>query len=83
VTRDEIRRAILTELGHIAPEADLNGLDPDADLRYELDIDSLDFLNFVIAIDARLHVDVPELDYSKVTTLRDCTDYVAAKLGVP
>ena len=34
---------------NIAPEMDLGKLDPPADLREALDIDSMDFLNFVIA----------------------------------
>lgn len=68
------------ELGNIAPEADLKTLDPGADLREALDIDSMDFLNFVTAIHHRLGVDIPEVDYPKLATLGGTVHYLAAKL---
>ena len=76
----EIRKAIEEELGNIAPEADLRKLDPAADLREILDIDSMDILNFVTAIHHRLGVDIPELDYPKLVTLDGATNYLVAKL---
>jgi acyl carrier protein len=78
VTRDEIRTAVLAILGDIAPEADLAGLRPDVPLRDQLDIDSIDFMNFLIAIDERLHVSIPETDYGKVATLDRCLDHLAS-----
>jgi acyl carrier protein len=76
----EIRKVIEEELGNIAPEADLRKLDPSADLREVLDIDSMDILNFVTAIHHRLGVDIPELDYPKLVTLDGATKYLVAKL---
>jgi acyl carrier protein len=80
MNRNEIREAVLRDLHRIAPEADLATLDPDADLRDALDIDSMDFLNFMVALDRDVHVGVPESDYERVTTLRRCLDYLAARL---
>ena len=60
---------------------DLAKLDRTADLREALDIDSMDFLNFVIAIHRRLGVDIPELDYPKLATLEGAMAYLKAKLG--
>ena len=65
----DIRIILKEELGNIAPEMDLRQLDPAADLRDALDIDSMDFLNFVIALHHRLGLDIPELDYPKLATL--------------
>jgi len=78
VTRDEIRATVLRTLGEIAPEADLSTLEPDVSFRDQLDVDSMDLLNFVIALHARLHVDIPEADYPKLATLDGCMDYLAA-----
>jgi acyl carrier protein len=50
-------------------------------LREQLDIDSMDVLNFVSAIDQELHVSIPEVDYPKTATLDGCVDYVAERLG--
>ncbi len=62
MTEAELRQTVLNTLGDIAPEADLAALPPDKDLREELDIDSMDFLNFVIALHEKLGVDIPEAD---------------------
>ncbi|MEX2036238.1 MAG: acyl carrier protein [Xanthobacteraceae bacterium] len=76
----DIRTAVQEELNNIAPEIDLATVDPAADLREALDIDSMDFLNFITAIHHRLSVDVPELDYPKLITLDGVVKYLEAKL---
>ncbi len=83
MTRDEIRTVIRTILGGIAPEVDLAQVRPDLDLRDELDIDSMDFLRFVIALSAKLGVEVPESDYPQIRTLDGCVGYLAARLAGP
>jgi len=69
------------ELGNIAPEIDLKTIDAGADLREALDIDSMDFLNFVTAIHHRLGVDIPEIDYLELVTLDGAVHYLEAKLA--
>ena len=82
MTEVDIRAVLQEELGNIAPEMDLNSLDPAADLREALDIDSMDFLNFVIAVHRRLAVDIPELDYPKLITFDGAMAYLKAKLDL-
>ncbi|MDO9564513.1 MAG: acyl carrier protein [Bradyrhizobium sp.] len=77
----DIRKAVKEELNNIAPEIDLAAIDPAGDLREALDIDSMDFLNFISAIHHRLGVDIPELDYPKLVTLDGAVAYIAARLG--
>ena len=79
MTSEEIRAIIIEILGGIAPEADLSRLDPKADLREELDIDSLDFLNAVIALHERLKIDIPERDYRRLSTLGGAIEYLLEK----
>lgn len=76
----DIRKVIQEELNNIAPEADIARVDPAADLREAIDIDSMDFLNFIIAIHHRLGVDIPEIDYPKLVTLNGALTYINAKL---
>ena len=76
----DIRKVIQEELNNIAPEADIASVDPAADLREAIDIDSMDFLNFVIAIHRRLGIDIPEIDYPKLVTLDRAFAYINAKL---
>lgn len=76
---EDIKRIVLKTLGDIAPEADLDELDPDENFRDQLDIDSMDFLNFVIALHQELSVDIPERDYPKLSAMNGCIAYLAAK----
>jgi acyl carrier protein len=79
VTREDVAAAVRSILGGIAPEVDLALVRPDADLREELDIDSMDFLRFVVQLHERLGVDVPEADYPRVRTLEGCVAYLEGR----
>jgi acyl carrier protein len=70
-------------LGDVAPDLDVASVPDDADLRNDIGIDSMDFLNFVIAISKQLSVAIPEVDYGKVTTLAKCADYVTRLKAAP
>ena len=72
---------VLATLAQVAPEADLASLGPDAELRVELDIDSMDFLNFVVGIDERTGVDIPERDYPQLSTLNGCIEYLTRRMA--
>ena len=79
MTRDEIKEAVLRALSDVAPEADPATLRPGVDLRDQLDIDSMDLLNFVIGIHEQVHVDIPESDYARLQTLDEVVDYLVEK----
>ena len=68
-------------LSNVAPEVDIESIDPAKDLRDQIDIDSVDFLNFVIGLHKELNVDIPDADLPKLTTLNGCIDYLLAKTG--
>ncbi len=78
MTRDEIRKVVLHALGEIAPEADPATLEPAVGLRDQLDIDSMDFLNFAVALHRDLGVEIPEADYGRLATLDGAVEYLAA-----
>jgi acyl carrier protein len=79
MTRDEIKNTVLRILGGIAPEADLTLIKPQVSFREQLDIDSMDFLNFAIGLSKELGVEVPEADYPKGASLNGCVEYVMEK----
>jgi acyl carrier protein len=81
MTDAEIRTLLQEELNNIAPEVDMASLDPAADLREAMDIDSMDFLNFITAVHHRLGIDIPEIDYPKLITLNGAAKYLAAALA--
>lgn len=80
---ETVREEVLAQLSEIAPEADLDALDPDAALREELELDSLDFQRLIAALDDVLGIEVPERDYGRLTTLRTLTDYLDARSSQP
>ena len=76
----DIRKVLQEELNNIAPEVDIGSVDPAANLREVMDIDSMDFLNFITAIHHRLGIDIPEIDYPKLATLDGAVAYLGTKL---
>jgi acyl carrier protein len=69
--------AIMREvLAAIAPEADLDSVAGNADLRETLDLDSMDFLNFMSGLHDRTGIDIPEADYPKLFTLDGAIAYL-------
>ncbi|MEX0958375.1 MAG: phosphopantetheine-binding protein [Burkholderiales bacterium] len=77
---DDIRSTVLAELLRIAPEVEPEELEPATPLRDQVDLDSMDWLNFIIALHTRLQVDIPESDYAKLVTLNDVIGYLQNKL---
>ena len=81
MTNEEIKSAVTRILTRIAPEARGIALVPAENLRDQLDLDSMDVLNFVIALDEELGVAIPESDYAKLTTLDGIVTYLAEHLA--
>jgi acyl carrier protein len=81
MTKDQIKAAVLEALKAVAPEMDETSLKPNKSLRDQLDVDSMDFLNYVIGIHEALKIDIPEADYPKLSTLDGAIAYVAEHVG--
>ena len=64
-------------LAGIAPEADLATVGQDEDLRQALDLDSMDFLNFVIGLSQGSGRAIAERDYPRLFTLGGLLAYLA------
>ena len=79
MTDDDARELIATTLHQVAPEADLADVGPDETLQEALDLDSMDFLNFLIALAESTGVEIPESDYHLVHTYAGCRDYLARR----
>ncbi len=79
-TDAEIKQIILTHLGQIAPEANLDELSLDENVREALDIDSFDHLNLLIALHEELGVEIPEADYGQLNSVNQMITYLAARM---
>ena len=78
MTQDEaLSSVVLDVLRRVAPDMDGVALDPGRTFRDQLGIDSIDFLNFVMALEERLGVRIAESDYPKLSSLDGCIAYFA------
>ncbi len=78
---DELRTVVVETLQRIAPEVDKEDLRGDVPLRKQVDLDSLDWLGFLVGFHERLGVDIPEADYPGLVTLDDVVTYLRDRLG--
>ena len=81
MTSQDIRALVLRALGDVAPELNLDSVDPGVSLRDQYDLDSVDFLNFIVALHTATAVEIPESDYPQLTTLDDCVAYIGRALA--
>jgi acyl carrier protein len=78
--RQALRNTVVSTLRTIAPEVEESDLLADRPLREQVDLDSMDWLNFLIGLHEALRVDIPESDYARLRTLDNLLDYLGAKL---
>ena len=76
----EIRTLALRVLQSIAPEIEEVDLRDDKPLRAQIDLDSMDWLNFLLGLHRELSVDIPESDYARLVTLADVVAYLRQRI---
>ena len=81
MNESEIRTRVVGVIKSIAPEVEEGELRDDRPLRDQVDLDSMDWLNVLVAVHEKLRVDIPEADYRKLVTLNDIVAYIGAKLA--
>jgi acyl carrier protein len=81
MTASDIRATVLQVLAEVVPGTDPAAIESGVNFRDQLDMDSMDFLNLVIALHERLGVDIPEIDYPKLSSLDGCVTYLSARLA--
>ena len=77
-TRDDVRAGVVAELISIAPEIEESDLSDTELLRDQVDLDSMDWLNFLVRLHTRFEVDIPESQYGSLRTIDDLTGYIDA-----
>jgi len=81
MTRDQIKATALAALTEVAPEVDTAKLNSRISFRDQFDMDSVDYLNFVLTLEKKLAIKVPEVDYPKLSSLDGCISYLESKAG--
>jgi acyl carrier protein len=76
MNEQQLRDVVISAITEVAPDVDAATVDPESDLAEQLDIDSMDFLNIVVAIHEQTGIEIPERDYPKLSTLNDAVTYL-------
>ncbi len=80
MSEEEIRKTIFQLLKQIAPDTEPSILKPDENIRKTLDIDSFDTLHFLVSLNEKMGIEIPEEDYGKIPTLKTLVDYLLEKM---
>ncbi len=83
MNEQQLRDVVIRALTEVAPDIDPAGIDPDSDLVEQLDIDSMDFLNTIVAIHEQTGIEIPERDYPKLGTLNEAVAYLSNAQSQP
>jgi len=82
MTDAEIIDLVERNLFAIAPEFEGEVIEPETPFRDQFEIDSMDFLNFIIGLHNETKIDIPEADYPRMETLTGCTTYLREKIAI-
>jgi acyl carrier protein len=78
---EQARQTIFEVLGEIAPEVDPATVDDASDLTEQLDLDSMDYLNWMLGINQATGVEIPQRDVSRFLTIDGAVDYLVTHSG--
>lgn len=81
MSNPDLETALAEELRRLAPDIEVADIDKNGDLREEFDIDSMDFLNLVMALNKRYSIPIPETDYPRLASFAGALSYLAEKTG--
>jgi acyl carrier protein len=81
MNRDELSQRVLALLTEVAPDVDPASVIAGVAFRDQFDFDSMDTLNFAIALHRELGVEVPEADYGQLSSLEKCVAYLAPRVA--
>jgi acyl carrier protein len=80
MTEQDLTTVVRQALARVAPETAATDIDPAVPIREQCDLDSMDFLNFVIALHKATGVNVPETDYPQIASLDAAVAYLRARV---
>lgn len=75
MNEEQIKELVFQALKKIAPEIDLDQLDPSVRFREQFEFDSVDFLNLILSLQKETSVTIPESDCLKLSSLNGIIEY--------
>ena len=81
MTEEQVKQIVIDIINEIAPDEDTSNLKSEVNLRDQMDLDSMDFLDIVMELRKQHGIEVPEEDYPKLASLDSCADYLTQKFN--
>jgi acyl carrier protein len=81
MTIDQAKEVVFRALAEVAPEVDPATIDHSLDLTEQLDIDSMDYLAWMLGINAATDIEIPQRDVSEFLTVDGAAAYLVAHAG--
>jgi acyl carrier protein len=81
MTEEQVKQIVIDIINEIAPDEDTSSLKSEVNLRDQMDLDSMDFLDIVMELRKQHGIEVPEEDYPKLASLDSCADYLTPKFN--
>ena len=78
---EQVKQIVIDIINEIAPDEDTTNLISEVNLRDQMDLDSMDFLDIVMELRKQHGIEVPEEDYPKLASLESCADYLTPKFN--
>lgn len=80
MTDAELSNLVKSCLYTVAPDIESESIDPEKSFRAQFEIDSMDFLNFVISLHKATGVEILERDYLNLQTLSGAVAFLRQRL---
>ena len=81
MTEDQVQQIVIDINKEFAPDEDTTGLEPEVNLRDQMDLDSMDFLDIVMELRKQHGIEVPEADYPALASVDSCANYLTPKFN--
>jgi len=81
MTEDQVKQIVIDIINEIAPDEDTSDLKSEVNLRDQMDLDSMDFLDIVMELRKQHGIEVPEADYPQLASLDSCATYLTPKFN--
>ena len=81
MTEDQVKQIVIDIIKEIAPDEDTSDLKGAINLREQMDLDSMDFLDIVMELRKQHGIEVPEADYPELASLDSCANYLTPKFN--
>jgi len=81
MTEDQVKQIVIDIIKDIAPDEDTTDIKSEVNLRDQMDLDSMDFLDIVMELRKQHNIEVPEEDYPELASLDSCAAYLTPKFN--